>query len=220
MSTPGPLRAGLGRGRRIWPLAVALGLVGLLAAGAAGIWLVPSSEERYLDALEEQGLDEAFESEEDAVRTARRRCDELDAGGETAGSEAERLGVEHLCAEHAEKFETLESHEFEGALLVMSLGDGSVDTTGESCTGADGYEDIRADAPVVVSDGKGNELARTGLSHGEVLDEDSCIFGFTVELTEGSDRYEVSLGPHHLQTLTWEDLHKRHALSFVVGGVD
>lgn len=204
----------------MWPLAIALGLLGLLAAGAAGIWLAPSSEERYLDALEEQGLDDAFESEEDAVRTAHRRCGELDAGRETAVSEAERLGVEHLCAEHADELERLESHEFEGALLVMSLGDGSVDTTGESCTGTDGYEDIHAEAPVVVSDGKGNELARTQLGQGEALDEDSCIFGFTVELTEGSDRYEVSLGPHHLQTLTWEDLHNRHALSFVVGGVD
>lgn len=220
MSTPQHLPSGPGRGRRIWPLALALGLVGLLAAGAAGVWIVPSSEERYLDALEEQGLDDAFESEEDAIRTARRRCDDLDAGRQTAGSEAERLGVEHLCAEHADEFERLESGEFDGALLVMSLGEGSVDTTGESCSGADGYEDIHADAPVVVSDPEGNELARTTLGRGEAPDEDSCVFGFTVELTEGSGRYEVSLGEHHLQTLTWEGLHDPGALSFVVGGVD
>lgn len=169
MSAPEHLQSGPERRRRVWPLALVIILLALLAAGAAAVWLLPFGEERYPDAGEEEGL---------------------------------------------------ESHEFEGALLVMSLGDGSVDTTGESCTGADGYEDIRGGAPVVVSDGKGNELARTELSHGEALDEDSCIFGFTVELTEGSDRYEVSLGPHHLQTLTWEDLHQRHALSFVVGGVE
>lgn len=123
------------------------------------------------------------------------------------------------AVEDAVEEEGLETHEFEGALLVMSLGEGSVDTTGESCAGTDGYEDIHADAPVVVSDPDGYELARTRLGHGEALDEDSCIFGFTVELTEGSGHYEVSLGEHHLETLTWEELHNRYALSFVVGGV-
>lgn len=168
MSAPEHLQPGPERKRRVWPIALVIILLALLAAGGAAVWLLPFGEERDPDAVEEEGL---------------------------------------------------ETHEFEGALLVMSLGDGSVDTTGESCTGTDGYEDIHADAPVVVSDPDGSELARTRLGHGEALDEDSCIFGFTVELTEGSGHYEVSLGEHHLETLTWGELHNRYALSFVVGGV-
>lgn len=220
MSTsPQPSRPA-GRRRLVSPAVVGLALVGVLTAGLAVLWLAPSEEERYLATLERQDLGDASRSDEDAVRAARRRCDELEARGQTAGTEAERLGVEHLCPGQADGFRVLDRHEFDGALLVMSLGEGSVDTTGESCAGTDGYEDVNPDTPVVVTGPEGEELARTTLGPGEALDEDSCVFGFTVELTEGAGRYEVVLGERGGRTLDWEELHNRHALSFVLGGVD
>lgn len=202
----------------VWVLAVLV--VALGSAGVATLWLVPSPEERYLADLEQRGLDDAFASDEEAVRRARRRCDEAESGSGVAGTEAEHVGMDHLCPEHADKLRVLERHEFEGALLVMSLGEGAVDTTGESCSGTDGYEDVNATTPVVVTDADGEELARTELGPGEAPDERSCVFGFTVELTEGEERYEIIIGDRGGRTLTWEGLHEQGALSFVLGGVD
>lgn len=200
---------------------VGLALVAVLAASLVALWAAPlDGEERYLDDLERQGLGQDFGSDEDAVQAARQRCEELDERGETTGTELERLGVERLCPQHADGFHTRDTLKVDGALLVMSLGEGSVDTSGGSCVGTDGYEDVTAETPVVVTDAEGSELARTTLGPGEPLDEDSCVFGFTVELTEGADRYEVVIGERGGRTLSWQDLHKRHALSFVLGGVD
>lgn len=209
-----------GRRGLVLPAVVGVVLVGVLVAGLAVLWGAPSDDERYLATLEQRDLGDEFRGDEDAVRSARQRCDELAASGRTAGTEAERLGVEHLCPERADGFRVLDRHEFDGALLVMSLREGSVDTTGESCVGTDGYEDVNPDTPVVVTGPEGEELARTTLGPGEALDEDSCVFGFTVELTEGAGRYEVVLGERGGRTLDWEELHNRHALSFVLGGVD
>ena len=64
---------------------------------------------------------------------------------------------------------------------------------GSACDGAGGYSDIAPATPVVVTNGKGDVLATTSLGAGKG-DAAQCTFSFSFPVTEGQDRYVVSVG--------------------------
>jgi len=69
----------------------------------------------------------------------------------------------------------------------------SIAADGSTCHGTRGYSDIGSNTQVTVKNGKGEILASTplGVGHG---DETTCRFAFSFPITEGQDRYVVSVG--------------------------
>ena len=78
-------------------------------------------------------------------------------------------------------------------------------TDGASCEGADGYSDVGQDTPVIVKNGKGEILATTSLGQGKGSNAD-CTFSFSFPVTEGQDRYVVSVGRRGEFSYTFEQL--------------
>ena len=68
----------------------------------------------------------------------------------------------------------------------------SIESDGTSCKGTDGYADIDRGTQVVVRNGKGEILTTTSLGEGRG-DDATCTFSFSFPITEGQDRYVVSV---------------------------
>jgi hypothetical protein len=69
----------------------------------------------------------------------------------------------------------------------------SIGSDGTSCEGTDGYSDVGSGTQVIVRNGKNEILTTTTLGQGKG-DRSTCTFAFTFPVTEGQERYVVSVG--------------------------
>ena len=212
LSKPG----GPGRKR----LLIGAGLIALVLVLAFAGWRAfadgASSEDRYLDALDDAGLRDDFAADRAALAAAIATCEDLDGGSEPQGSEAQLIAVEEFCPDYAEAFRVLEVDEVVGTFTITD-GDYLSSETGDLCQGEGGYGDLNPSTQVVVTNPAGDELARTELGFGETRSAFACQFEFTVELTEGEDTYIFEVGDRGEISYTWDEATAPGAIAFTIG---
>lgn len=178
------------------------GVTAVIVMLLAVIWVLlstrpppaPPPEERYLMALKDAGLFKQFNSDANAVAHARQVCRQLDGGAAQQGVMADKFAVEAFCPQFADGFHILDTVDASGVfVLTDNAGVDAIAVDGSACYGAAGYTDIGPTTPVVVRNGKGDVLATTSLGPGKG-DAAQCTFSFTFPVTEGEDRYVVSVG--------------------------
>lgn len=151
-------------------------------------------EQGYLSALSDAGLTDTFNSDANAVAHGRLVCRQLQDGGVQQGLPADKIAVDAFCPDFVKGFRILESATVSGTfVLVDSAGLDGIASDGASCAGSGGYADIGPDTAVTVKNGKGEILTTTSLGRGK-SGTANCTFSFTFPVTEGQDRYVVSVG--------------------------
>ncbi|OBC01558.1 hypothetical protein A5784_17690 [Mycobacterium sp. 852013-50091_SCH5140682] len=154
----------------------------------------PPPESGYLSALKEAGLSNQFNSDANAVAHGHQVCRQLDDGGPQQGLPADKIAVDSFCPQFTQGFHTLDTATVAGIFVVTdSAGVDAIASDGASCQGANGYSDVGRDTQVTVKNGKGEILATTALGQGKG-NSANCTFSFSFPVTEGQDRYVVSVG--------------------------
>lgn len=166
-------------------------------------------EAGYLAALENAGLGKEFNSPANAVAHGHDVCRRLEDGGPQQGPPGDKIAVDAFCPRFNEGFRILESATVSGVfVLTDSLGTQAITVDGTSCEGVDGYADIGPSTTVTVKNGEGELLTTTALGAG-TGDAASCTFSFTFPITEGQDRYVVSVGRRGDFAYSFEQLRSR-----------
>jgi len=175
----------------------------ILVMAAAVVWalLLPhdkpvSTEHDFLAALKDAGFFEGFNSDANALAHAKKVCRELEDGGPQQGLPADKLAVDAFCPEFSEGFRVLETATATGSFVLIETSKpffSSIEANDGKCHGVRGYSDVGSGTQVMVKNGKGEILASTTLGEGHG-DEVNCRFSFSFPITEGQDRYVVSVG--------------------------
>jgi uncharacterized protein DUF732 len=180
------------------------GAVAVLVVLAAVVWglLLPgtkqeSPEDRYLSALNDSGFSNQFNSNANALAHGRQVCRQLEDGGPQQGLPADKLAVDSFCPQFNGGFHILETATVAGTFVLTDTSSSEytrpITSDGKTCSGADGYSDVGAQTQVVVRNGKGEILTMTALGAGKGS-EVTCTFAFSFPVTEGQDRYVLSIG--------------------------
>jgi len=163
----------------------------------------------YVQALETAGLMSQFNSQANAVAHGHDVCSQLEHGGPQQGLLADKIAVDSFCPQFNQGFRILESAKISGVfVLTDSIGTGDIAADGQACHGTDGYADVGRSTPVTVKNGKGDILTSTSLGPG-TGNSATCTFSFTFPITEGQDRYVVSVGRRGDFSYTFEQLRDR-----------
>jgi hypothetical protein len=172
----------------------------------------PSPDDNYLSALKDSGLAGQFNSNANALAHGRQVCKQLDDGGPQQGLVADKIAVDAFCPRFSEGFHILETATVSGIFVLIDTKSdtdiSSIASDGTSCNGTGGYSDIGRGTPVTVKNGKGEILAATSLGEGRAGDV-TCTFSFSFPVTEGQDRYVVSVGHRGDFSHTFEQLQKQ-----------
>jgi hypothetical protein len=200
-------------------------LIVALAAAGAGVMLYlnrdrETVDDRYLAALDKAGLTGEFNSRANAIAQGKQTCRALDEGAPQQGLPAAEVAVQYFCPQFQEGFHVLETAIINGSMTLKDDNPSSyypsVELTGSNCVGAGGFSDISPGTQVTVKNGKGEILATTALEPGEG-GRYECVLPFSFEVTEGEDRYVVSVGRRGEVSFSFEDLKHKGAL-LVLGG--
>lgn len=175
-----------------------------------------SSEDRYLQALEDAGLRDDFAADRAALAAGRSTCEDLDGGAEPQGSEAQLIAVEEFCPDYADGFHILDVQQIDGSFTI-SDGDSAGLRVGDLCQGEGGYGDLNSSTQVVVRNPDGDELARTELGLGDTTSIITCRFEFTVELTEGEESYIFEVGDRGEISYSWDEVTTPGMVAFTIG---
>lgn len=210
---------------RRWLLAAAAVMVFVLAVGggvAAYSYLTrdrTTVEDKYLAGLRQEGLSAEFNSDANAVAHGKQVCRQMEEGSPQQGMPADEVAVQYFCPQFAEGFHVLETATITGSFTLKddepSVYSSAIDVDGSSCTGAGGYSDVNEGTPVTVKNGKGEILTTTYLEPGKG-GRYLCTFGITFQVTEGEDRYVVSVGRRGELSFSFEEL-KARGVALVLG---
>lgn len=201
--------------RSTWLATGALTAVLVMAAAVAWTLLHPRQDSKspdadYLSALKDAELVDGFNSEANAVAHGRQVCRQLEDGGPQQGLAADKIAVDAFCPKFSQGFRVLETANASGTFVLI---DGSkefvssIDSDGTNCHGVHGYSDIGSGTQVMVKNGKGEILASTSLGEGRG-DDVNCRFTFHFPITEGQDRYVVSVGHRGEFSYSFEQLRR------------
>ena len=172
----------------------------------------PSPDDSYLSALKDLGLAGQFNSNANALAHGRQVCKQLGDGGPQQGLVADKIAVDAFCPQFSEGFHILETANVSGIFVLSDTKSNayisSIASDGKSCNGTGGYSDIGRETPVTVKNGKGEILAATSLGEGRGSDV-TCTFSFSFPVTEGQDRYVVSVGRRGDFSYTFDQLEKQ-----------
>jgi uncharacterized protein DUF732 len=150
----------------------------------------------YLSALHDAGLAGQFNSDANAIAHGNQVCRQLGDGGPQQGLAADKIAVDVFCPRFSEGFHVLEIATVSGTFVLTGQGPNaqiaSIGTDGTTCHGVEGYSDIGRTTAVIVRNGSGAILTTTTLGDGHG-DDRACTFSFTFAVTEGQDRYVVSV---------------------------
>ena len=136
----------------------------------------------------------------------RNKCMKLELSEVPFAQLADKIAVDTFCPLFSQGFHILEKADVTGTfVLTDNSGAEGIVSDGAKCQGANGYADVNAGTPVTVKNGKGNVLATTTLGPGK-SGTANCTFTFTVPLTEGEDRYVLSVGRRGEFSYSFEQL--------------
>ena len=212
--------------RRRWLWWVVGSVVTVLVLAGAGIATAlyltrdrESVDDKYLAAVRQAGLFGEFNSSANAIADGKQICRKLDDGGPQQGMPVDGVAVEYYCPQFAEGFHVLETATIAGSFTVNDDSPNtyspSIEVSGSACSGAGGYSDIGPGTEVTVKNGKGDILTTSALEQGEggrIL----CSFPFSLEATEGEDRYIVSEGRRGDLSFSFGEL-KANGVSLFLG---
>jgi Protein of unknown function (DUF732) len=146
--------------------------------------------------LQDAGLAGQFKSDANAIAHGKQVCRQLDDGGPQQGLAADKIAVDAFCPRFSKGFRVLETATVTGTFVLTGTGSNaeisSIASDGTSCHGVNGYSDIDRDTQVIVRNGTGEILDATPLGEGHG-DDLTCTFSFSFPVTEGQDRYVVSV---------------------------
>jgi Protein of unknown function (DUF732) len=189
----------------------------VLVVLAAVIWavLLPhhnagSRDADYLSVLKDSGLADGFNSDANAVAHGRRVCRQLEDGGPQQGLAADKFAVDAFCPQFSEGFRVLETATASGTFVLIDTRKeyvSSITSDGTKCRGTQGYSDVGGGTPVIVKNSKGEILTSTSLDDGHG-DDVNCRFAFTFPITEGEDRYVLSVGHRGEFSYSFEQLQR------------
>ncbi|MUL82996.1 MULTISPECIES: DUF732 domain-containing protein [unclassified Mycolicibacterium] len=186
----------------------------IIVMTAAVVWILlvagrrtpPPPEAGYLSALRDAGLSDQFNSDANAVAHGRLVCRQLEDGQPQQGLLADKIAVDAFCPHFSQGFRVLEKTTVNGTfVLIDNAGVDGIASDGTTCQGANGYSDVNPGTPVTVKNGKGEVLATTTLGPGK-SGAANCTFSFTVPVTEGQDRYVLSVGHRGEFSYSFEQL--------------
>ena len=187
----------------------------VLAMLAVFVWAVllqrhnaGSPDAGYLSTLKDSGLAAGFNSDANALAHGRQVCKQLEDGGPQQGLAADKLAVDAFCPRFAEGFHVLETATASATFVLMDTSNpyfSSIASDNGTCHGTHGYSDIGSGTQVMVKNGKGEILASTSLGDGHG-DDVKCTFAFSFPITEGQDRYVVSVGSRGEFSYNFEQL--------------
>ncbi|MBP2455277.1 hypothetical protein JOF57_005190 [Mycolicibacterium lutetiense] len=198
--------------RATWLGTTAAAAIIVLTAGVVWVLLVagrrppPAPEAGYLNSLKDSGLSDQFNSDANAVAHGRQVCRRLEDGEPQQGLLADKIAVDAFCPQFSQGFHILEKANVTGTfVLTDNSGAEGIVFDGTECQGANGYFDVNPGTPVTVKNGEGDVLATTALGPGK-SGSANCTFTFTVPLTEGQDRYVLSVGHRGEFSYSFEQL--------------
>ena len=202
--------------RSTWLTTAAVTVV--LVMSAAVIWAVlllprhnPGSiDADFLSALKDSGFADQFNSDANALAHGRQVCKQLEDGGPQQGVAADKLAVDAFCPRFSDGFRILETATAQGTfVLIDSLKAyvSSIASDEGKCHGVRGYSDIGSGTQVMVKNGKGEIIASTSLGEGHG-DDVNCRFAFSFPVTDGQDRYVVSVGHRGEFSYNFEQLRR------------
>ena len=212
-----------GRRRLWWILATVILCLGLAGAGV-GVALFlnrdrETVDDKYLAGLREAGLTGEFNSNANAVAHGKQVCRQMVDGGKQQGMPVDKVAVEYYCPQFKEGFHVLEAITVTGSFTLKDESPNAyapaITVSGSSCSGAGGYGDIDEGTQVTVKNGKGDILTTTFLergSGGRFL----CTLPFSFDITEGEDRYVVSVSRRGEMSYSFADL-KANGVALVLG---
>ena len=149
----------------------------------------------YLSALHDAGLAGQFNSDANAVAHGKLVCRQLDDGGPQQGPPEDKIAVDAFCPRFSQGFHIFETATVTGTFVLTGGSNpefSPIASDGTSCHGVEGYSDIDPNTQVIVRNGTGVVLSTTVLGDGHG-DERTCTFSFTFPVTEGQDRYVVTV---------------------------
>ncbi|MGY4711565.1 DUF732 domain-containing protein [Mycolicibacterium sp. CBM1] len=208
--------------RSTWLATGAITVVLVMVAGV--VWALmwsghrpkPPAETGYVEALDAAGLRGQFNSDANAVAHGHEVCRQLESGGPQQGLPADKIAVDAFCPQFNEGFRILESAKVSGIFVLTDpIGTDAIVLDGGSCAGTNGYSDVGPATPVTVTNGEGDILATTSLGPGKG-DATSCMFSFTFPVTEGQERYVVSVGHRGEFSYSFEQL-RSHGVQIHLG---
>ncbi|CDP87404.1 MULTISPECIES: DUF732 domain-containing protein [Mycolicibacterium] len=186
----------------------------IIVMTAAVVWVLlvagrrtpPPPDTGYLAALRDAGLRDQFNSDANAIAHGRHVCRQLEDGDAQQGLLADKIAVEAFCPHFAEGFRVLEKTTVTGTFVLSDhAGADGIASDGTTCQGSNGYSDVNPGTIVTVKNGRGDVLATTTLGTGKG-GAASCTFTFQVPLTEGQDRYVLSVGRRGEFSYSFEQL--------------
>jgi hypothetical protein len=193
---------------------VATAVLVMLAAVIWGVLLrshhAGSPDADYLSVLKDSGLGARFNSDANALAHGRQVCKQLEDGGPQQGLAVDKFAVDAFCPQFSEGFHILETANASGTFVLIETSKkyvSSIESDEDKCHGVHGYSDIGSGTQVMVKNGKGEILASSSLGEGHG-DEVNCRFAFTFPITEGQDRYVVSVGHRGEFSYSFEQLRR------------
>ncbi|MET0452433.1 MAG: DUF732 domain-containing protein [Mycobacterium sp.] len=170
-----------------------------------------SPDADYLAALRDSDLSGEFNSDANALAHGRQVCRHLDEGNAQQGTLADKIAVDTFCPKFSDGFHILETATVSGVFVLTDApsdtGISSISSDGTSCQGVGGYSDIGAATALTVKNGQGAILATTALGQGRG-DQVTCTFSFSFPITEGEDRYVVSVSHRGEFSYTYDQLQR------------
>jgi hypothetical protein len=122
-------------------------------------------------------------------------CRQLDDGGPQQVA-ADKIAVDAFWPRFSKGCHIFETATVTGTFVLTgggsNAGISSIASDRTSCHGVDGYSDIDRNAQIIVRNGTGEILDTTPLGEGHG-DDLTCTFSFSFPVTEGQDRYVVSV---------------------------
>lgn len=212
-----------GHRRLWWALAGVVAFLGLVGAGVVGTLFLnrdrESIDDKYLAALRRSGLTGEFNSDANAIARGKQVCRQLQDGGEQQGMPVDQVAVQYYCPQFSDGFHILETITVTGSFTLKDESPNvyapAITVSGSGCSGSAGYADIDRGTQVTVKNGQGDILATAFLQAGQG-GRFLCTFPFSFEITEGEDRYVVSVSRRGEMSYSFADL-KANGLSLVLG---
>lgn len=211
--------------RKAWFGAAMASVIVVVISAGIGTFLYlhrdrETAEDRYLASLKENGFSAEFNSDANAVAHGRQVCRQLGEGSPQQGMPADKVAVQNFCPEFSTGFHVLETVTVHGSFTLNdpdpSAYSRGIEVDGSSCSGTGGYGDVDAGTPVTVKNGKGEILTTSYLEPGRG-GRFMCTFGITFDITEGEDRYVVSVGRRGELSYSFADL-KASGVAMQLGG--
>jgi hypothetical protein len=217
--------AGQSSSGRTWMVAGLVAVAAVVVGGAVTIAVLlmrdqPANPDiTYLDKLNAKGLSSQFASDANAIASAKRTCRTLEDGGPAQGMPAEKIAVDVYCPKFSGGFHVLETATVRGTFTLVDSTPSTyypaITTTGSSCRGSGGYSDIGPGTEVTVKNANGEVVTSSALGSGSGT-RSQCVFNFSFELTEGQDRYLITVSHRGDLTYSFDQL-KNNDVALTLG---